>query len=154
MGNNEIPVSADFSSCSKYLRVFSQYSDLSKKVTVCYYNVTNGSQITGSGLEEMKTMVWATASSPAAPEARGVMSSTTNITDMSSLGDRKIVGYEDGSVKSFKGDVYTPVDTPASSSLSITSSGRILVALLADGKHLVVTRNGDSYATVYRISSE
>lgn len=42
MGNGDIPVTADVSSCSKYMRAFSQYADLSAKVTVCYYNIESG----------------------------------------------------------------------------------------------------------------
>ena len=154
MGGDNIPVAADFSSDSKYLRAFSQYSDLSTKVTVSYYNISNGSQIKGSDLEEMKTKTWVSATSPAAPEARGVSSSTSLITDITSIGDRIVVGYEDGSVKLYKGPVYTPLDTPATSSLTITSPGRILIAFLSDAKHIVATRVGDCYATIYKISSE
>ena len=69
-----------------------------------------GNQITRADLEQMKTVKWSTASSPAAPEARGVMRSATSITDISSTTNRIIVGYDDGTVRSFNGIIIIITD--------------------------------------------
>lgn len=113
-----VPVaSADFSKCSKYLRIFGECYPGDKIVNVDFFDLSNKSAIapavkisSTSELTNIRDKIqWSSISSPASPEARGVYTSTvksgvTSITGMSSSIDGQLiaVGYNDASVKVFR----------------------------------------------------
>jgi hypothetical protein len=113
-----VPVfAADFSKCSRYLRIFGECKSGDKIVTIDYFDLATGVKsapgakiTTAPELTHVRDNIeWNSVSSPGAAEARGaytaaVRSGAAAITSISSSSDGAViaVGYSDSAVRLYR----------------------------------------------------
>lgn len=177
--------SCDFSTNGRYLRAFgkpfgssyaikSEYYDLAAPpkeevdpkhpnlppVLKTYFSVPLTTEEITSVVAN-KAVSWATTSSPACPEASGVMRGTNvaitepddvNVTWMDSQGDLVTVGYTDGSVRLFSLPATGFTNTPLLDLKALSGTSRLSVTMTAGGSHIAAVGK-DGFIAVWNLSS-
>lgn len=147
----------DVSVSGKYLRTFAR--DVSGvNIDTKFYMLEKGDKVTyqpcGESLyEELANVVWRTAASPAAPQARGVLVPGANVcsTSTSPKGDLLAVSYSDGNVKLFR----NPAASVGAAGVNMQGhcKGRVSIAFNCDGSKLYSAGAQDGTIIVWDIRS-
>lgn len=147
----------DVSVSGKYLRTFAR-NESGVSIDTKFYQLEKGDKVTYTSCpdgvyEELANVVWCTASSPAAPQARGVLVPNVNVytTATSRKGDLLAVSYSDGNVKMFR----NPAASVGAEGVNMPghSKGRVNIAFNSDGSKLYSAGSHDGTIMVWDIVS-
>lgn len=147
----------DVSVSGKYLRTFAR--DVSGVVIdTKFYTLEKGDKVTfqpcvDSLYEELAKVVWRTAASPAAPQARGVLTPGVNVytTVTSPERDLLAVSYSDGNIKLFR----NPAASVGAAGVNMQghAKGKVSIAFNCDGSKLYSAGAQDGVIIVWKISN-